>query len=149
MNSVVLTGRLTRDPEVRYTASQTAVATFTLAVDRPYSKDKENNADFIRITSFGKQAEFVEKYLNKGRLVGVSGRIQTGSYQAQDGTTRYTTDVVADRIEFLGSGNRENGGEGIAREAAAPRTFGEAPKANDSLPGGFKALSENDDDIPF
>lgn len=151
MNSVVLTGRLTRDPEVRYTASQTAVATFTLAVDRPYSKDKENNADFIRITSFGKQAEFVEKYLQKGRLIGVSGRIQTGSYQAQDGSTRYTTDVVADRIEFLGPGSRDNGGEGFAREAAAPRTFGSAAPAPaaEQVPGGFTALSEDDDDIPF
>ena len=75
MNSVALTGRLTRDPEVRYTQSQTAVASFTLAVDRPFSRDRENNADFIRITAFGKQAEFVETYLNKGRLIGVTGRI--------------------------------------------------------------------------
>lgn len=141
MNSVALAGRLTRDPEVRYTPSQTAVASFTLAVDRPYSKDKENNADFIRITTFGKQAEFVEKYLNKGRLVGVTGRIQTGSYQDKDGKTVYTTDVIADRIEFLGpKGDSQQGGY------SQGYTPSQAREAAPSAPEGFTQL---DDDIPF
>ena len=146
MNSVSLTGRLTKDPEVRYSQAQMAIASFTLAVDRPYSKDRENSADFIRITTFGKQAEFVEKYLTKGRLIGVTGRIQTGSYQDKDGNTRYTTDVIADRIEFLGSQNRDNNGnfEGSAVKAA-PATKPQMPSA--AAPEGFSSL--DDDDIPF
>ena len=82
MNNVILIGRLTRDPEVRYTANtQTAVATFTLAVDRPVKSGEEKKADFPRVIVFGKQAENCEKYLSKGRLVGVQGRLQTGRYQ--------------------------------------------------------------------
>lgn len=106
MNSVELIGRLTRDPEVRYTSgSQQAVATFTIAIDRPQREGQEKQADFPRITVFGKQAESCEKYLKKGRLVAVQGRIQTGSYQNKDGETVYTTDVVANRVEFIDWGN--------------------------------------------
>jgi len=101
MNSVTLIGRLTRDPEVRYTNDNTAIATFTLAIDRPVKSGGEKKADFPRITVFGKQAENCSKYLSKGLLTGVQGRIQTGSYQSREGTTVYTTDVVADRVEFL------------------------------------------------
>ena len=147
MNSVALTGRLTRDPEVRYTQSQTAVATFTLAVDRPFSRDRENNADFIRITSFGKQAEFAEKYLNKGRLVGVTGRIQTGSYQDKDGKTVYTTDVVADRIEFLGP-KTEGQASGASQETFRRNNSAAPAPSAPAVPAGFTALEE-DDDIPF
>ncbi|MEI3515939.1 MAG: single-stranded DNA-binding protein [Clostridia bacterium] len=103
MNSVVLIGRLTRDPEVRYTGGQNnmAVATFSIAIDRPVKQGQEKKADFPRVTAFGRQAENCEKFLAKGRLVGVQGRIQTGSYTNKDGRTVYTTDVVADRVEFL------------------------------------------------
>ena len=87
MNSVSLIGRLTRDPEVRYTPSQMAVASFTIAIDRPVRSGEDKKTDFPRITVFGKQAENCEKYLVKGRLVGVQGRIQTGSYQNKDGVT--------------------------------------------------------------
>ena len=97
MNSVELIGRLTRDPEVRFTSKQTAVANFTLAIDRP----TKGEADFPRVIVFGSQAENCEKYLKKGRLVAVQGRIQTGSYQNKQGDTIYTTDVVANRVEFL------------------------------------------------
>lgn len=107
MNSVVLIGRLTRDPEVRYApTTQMAVATFTLAIDRPVKAGGEKQTDFPRVTVFGKQAENCEKYLAKGRLVGVQGRLQTGSYQNKDGATVYTTDVVADRVEFLEWGDK-------------------------------------------
>ena len=99
MNSVSLIGRLTRDPEVRYSSgSQTAVAKFTLAVNRPFAKEGEQDADFIGITCFGKTAELVERYMSKGRMVGVTGRIQTGSYE-KDGRKVYTTDVIADEIQ--------------------------------------------------
>ena len=107
MNSVVLIGRLTRDPEVRYISeSQMAIATFTVAIDRPTRSGQEKKTDFPRVTVFGRQAENCEKFLTKGRLVGVQGRIQTGSYTNRDGATVYTTDVVADRVEFLEWGDR-------------------------------------------
>ena len=104
MNNVVLIGRLTRDPEVRYTEAQLAIARFSLAVDRQKFGNKENQevtADFINIVVFGKLAENVEKYLNKGSQIGIIGRLQTGSYVNKDGVKVYTTDVVADRVEFL------------------------------------------------
>lgn len=112
MNQVVLIGRLARDPELRYSPNtQTAVAHFTLAVDRERTQQgDEQNADFIRITVFGKQAETVDRYLSKGRQCAVTGRIQTGSYQNKDGQTVYTTDVIANRVEFLGG--RNDGGQG-------------------------------------
>ncbi|WP_130863072.1 single-stranded DNA-binding protein [Bacilliculturomica massiliensis] len=138
MNSVVLIGRLTRDPEVRYTSgTQNAVATFTIAVDRPFSKEKV--ADFLRIVVFGKQAENCERFLSKGRLVGVQGRIQTGSYKTQAGETRYTTDIVADRVEFLEWGDRGGSGSGMGG--------GRADDRDDMIPEGFEALT--DDDMPF
>ena len=109
MNSVVLIGRLTRDPETRYTSgSQMAVCSFTIAIDRVTRQGEEKKTDFPRITVFGKQAENCERFLKKGRLVGVQGRLQTGSYTNKDGATVYTTDVVADRVEFLEWGDRQS-----------------------------------------
>ena len=98
-NLVFLIGRLTRDPEVRYTSgTQMAVCTFTLAIDRPVKAGAEKQTDFPRVTVFGKQAENCERFLSKGRLVAVQGRLQTGSYTDKNGNTVYTTDVVADRV---------------------------------------------------
>ncbi len=147
MNSVVLIGRLTRDPEVRYTAAtQMAVATFTLAIDRPVRAGGEKQTDFPRVTVFGKQAENCEKYLAKGRLVGVQGRLQTGSYQNRDGATVYTTDVVADRVEFLEWGDRQSGNGSFS----APRQNSFAAPASNSMPeempDSFQAI---DEDVPF
>lgn len=99
MNDVKLIGRLTKKPELEYTAGNTPVTKFTIAVDR---RKKEDGADFIRITVFGKQAENICRYLDKGRQVAVDGSIKTGSYQ-KEGKTFYTTDIIADRVEFLGS----------------------------------------------
>lgn len=98
MNLVVLMGRLTADPDVRYTQEQTAVARFTLAVDRI-----KGEADFIRCVAFGKSAEFVGKYFSKGSRILLNGRIQTGSYTDKDGKRVYTTDVIADHVEFCES----------------------------------------------
>lgn len=135
MNSVVLIGRLTKDPEVRYSqGTQNAVATFTVAVDRPFAKEK--TADFLRVVVFGKQAENCERFLSKGRQVGIQGRIQTGSYKNKDGETRYTTDIVADRVEFLGGRNDAGTSSGVGVSAAEP----------DELPEGIELL---DDDMPF
>ena len=129
MNHVTLIGRLTRDPEVRYGAqSQSAVAKFTLAVDRG---GKDRGADFIGCTAFGKTAELIEKYITKGKQIAVSGRIQTGKYE-KDGRTIYTTDVVVERLEFLGG------------KDSSPSIN---PSADDNpIPEGFSQL---DDDIPF
>ena len=140
MNSVVLIGRLTRDPEVRYTAgTQMAVCTFTVAIDRPVRAGGEKQTDFPRVTVFGKQAENCERFLAKGRLVGVQGRIQTGSYTNKDGATVYTTDVVADRVEFLEWGDRSSGqGSSSGQQYRA--------QAVDEAPEGFAAI---DEDIPF
>lgn len=103
MNSVVLIGRLTKDPELSYTPSQTAICKFTLAVDRAKKLNEDNTADFIRITTWSADAENCNKYLRKGSQCAVNGRIQTGSYKDRNGNTVYTTDVVANRVEFLGS----------------------------------------------
>jgi single-strand DNA-binding protein len=138
MNNVVLIGRLTNDPTVRYTADQMAIASFTVAVDRPASADKEKQADFPRVTVFGKQAENCEKYLTKGRQVAVQGRIRTGSYKNKEGATVYTTEVVAERVEFLGK-KPENSESGGSSGAAA------APGSGES----FATLDESEDDIPF
>jgi single-strand DNA-binding protein len=97
----MLIGRLTKDPQIRYTSNNMAVASFTLAIDRPAKKGEDRQADFPRVIVFGKQAESCERYLFKGMLTAVSGRIQTGKYQNQKGDTVYTTDVVANRVEFL------------------------------------------------
>ena len=122
MNQVVLIGRLTKDVEVRYTQDGMAIARFSIAVDR-YTKG-EKKADFINVLVFGKSAENCEKYLAKGRKVALEGRIQTGSYTKDDGTKVYTTDVVANRVEFI--------------------EWGE--KKEDDAPPGFEALEE---DLPF
>ena len=125
MNEVNLIGRLTRDPEMRYTQGGMAVARFSIVIDR-----MKEGADFPSIVVFGKQAENCEKYLAKGRQVGITGRIQTGSYE-KDGRKIYTTDVVASRVEFLGGKSSDT--ESTAQESI-------------DTPEGFEAL---DDDVPF
>lgn len=138
MNNVTLIGRLTKDPEIRYTSgSQMAVARFSIAIDRPVKQGEDKKADFPSIVVFGKQAENCEKYLSKGRLVGIEGRIQTGSYQNKDGKNVYTTDVIASRVEFIdwGEKSRQNGNV----SPTAP--------SDDDIPAGFSRIDE--DDIPF
>lgn len=113
MNNLNILGRLTKDPELRYTQSRMAVCRFTLAVDRGLSKDKkleaENKgqptADFIGITAFGKTGELVSSYMSKGQQLAITGRIQTSSYDGQDGNRIYRTDVIADRVYFISNGN--------------------------------------------
>ena len=115
MNKVILMGRLTRDPEVRYSQGEnaTAVARYTLAVDRRFNRNNdEQTADFINCVAFGRSGEFAEKYLHKGTKIAVTGRIQTGSYTNKDGVKVYTTDVVVEDQEFAESKNASgaNGG---------------------------------------
>ena len=111
MNRVILMGRIVRDPEVRYSNGangSTAVARYTLAVDRKFKQEGQPNADFIGCIAFGKLGEFAEKYLHKGVKIAVTGRIQTGSYKNKDGNTVYTTDVVVEEQEFCESKSQSN-----------------------------------------
>jgi single-strand DNA-binding protein len=157
MNVVLLTGNLVRDPEKTYTNSGMAVTRFTIAVNRSYAKKTEGgqDADFIRITCFDKRAEFVEKYLTKGRKVGVEARIQTGSYQGKDGNTVYTTDFIANNIEFLDS-KRDDGGSsgGFGGQFSGQQDsgFAGAPAKTETpaaAPPDVFAEIEDDGDMPF
>ena len=110
MNKVIEIGRLTKDPDIRYSqgASSTCIARYTLAVDRKFKQEGQPNADFINCIAFGKLGEFAEKYLHKGTKIAVTGRIQTGSYKNKDGNTVYTTDVVVEEQEFCESKSQSN-----------------------------------------
>lgn len=134
MNKVVLIGRLTADPELKFTPGNgTAVATFKLAIDRRFSKDGNKEADFIPVVVWGKQAEATANYMSKGKLMGIAGRIQTRSYEAKDGTRKYITEVVAEEVQFLEWGNREstagssNGIPGEFSDDITPIDDGEIP----------------------
>lgn len=125
MNKVILMGRLTRDPEVRYGAGEnsTAVARYTIAVDRRFKRDGEQSADFIGCVAFGRNAEFAEKHLRQGTKIVLTGRIQTGSYTNRDGQKVYTTDIVVEEQEFAESkaAAAGNGGQGnYSRASSAP-----------------------------
>ena len=145
MNKVILMGRLTRDPEVRYSQGESsmAIAKYSLAVDRRgRSQDGDQTADFINITAFGRAGEFAEKYLHTGTKVLVTGRIQTGSYTNKDGVKVYTTDVIAEDQEFAESKNAGSSNGGGYQEGPAP-----APVAAGD---GFMNVPEGiDEDLPF
>ena len=171
MNQVILIGRLARDPELSYTPNtQTAVCRFTLAVDRPRRQGEDAGADFIRIIVWGNQAETSNRYLSKGRQAAVMGRIETGSYTNRDGQTVYTTDVVAERVEFLGGRNADNsenrgfnarndGNRATGRsvnENATNRVISDVKQAAEQwgIGGAFKtdlpdSFAAAEDDIPF
>lgn len=135
MNSVQLVGRFTRDPEVRMSNGGISITNFILAVDRKYKSEGQPTADFIPCTAFKKTAEFIEKYFKKGDRIGLNGRIQTGSYKKEDGTTVYTTDVIVEGVEFV-----ESKGTG------APPQADSKPSADGfvNIPDGIE-----DDELPF
>lgn len=111
MNKVVLIGRLTRDPELKFTPGNgTAVCTFTMAVDRKYKREGQPSADFVPIVVWGKIAESTANYMSKGKLIGIAGRIETRSYGSKDGGRRYITEVVADEVSFLEWGGNKTSG---------------------------------------
>ncbi|WAJ26084.1 single-stranded DNA-binding protein [Lacrimispora xylanolytica] len=142
MNKVILIGRLTRDPEVRYSDGGHTVARFSVAVDREFKKENEQTADFIGCVAFGKTAEFVEKYFFQGNKIVIEGRIQTGSYTNQDGQKVYTTDVVAENVEFGESKNSNN-------TAGAPSEARPAPSS--AIGDGFMKIPDSveDEGLPF
>ena len=149
MNKTILMGRLTRDPEVRYSQGEnsTAIARFTLAVDRRFKRAGETqDADFIGCVAFGKQAEFVEKYFRQGMKMVLSGRIQTGSYTNKDGVKVYTTDVIAEEIEFAESkGN--NGGSGYSQGGYQKES---RPEPSTAMGDGFMNIPDGiDEELPF
>lgn len=144
MNHIILIGRLTRDPELRYTPNGVAVATFDLAVDRPRTNQQgERETDFIRIVVWNKLAELCGNYLKKGRQAAVEGRLQIRNYQAQDGQKRYVTEVVANEVRFLDRAPEGAAGSGNSIPTAAP--------ANNSSSGNVDSDLEgiNLDDLPF
>ena len=149
MNKVILMGRLTRDPEVRYTQgdNQMAIARYSLAVDRRFNRNSdENTADFIPCVAFGKAGEFAEKYFRKGTKVLVTGRIQTGSYTNKDGVKVYTTDVVVEDQEFAESKNSSDNSSssGNNNSRSADNSFADGPS------DGFMNIPDGiDDDLPF
>ena len=151
MNKVVLVGRLTRDPEVRYSQGDnaTAVARYTLAVDRRFRRDGEPTADFIPCVIFGRSAEFAEKYFHQGMRVSISGRIQTGSYTNKDGVKVYTTEVIVEEQEFAESKNAGGNNGGYS----APQHNNPAPSANTSDLGsadGFMNIPDGlEEELPF
>lgn len=135
MNKVILMGRLTRDPEIRYTQDNKCVARFNFAVNRRYAKEGEQSADFISCTAFGKTGEFIEKYAHQGTKLVVEGRIQTGSYTNKEGAKVYTTDIVVESCEFAES------------KSAAGTNPAPAQTNND----GFMDIPDgvDDDGLPF
>ena len=144
MNKVILMGRLTKNPEVRYGAGEnsTAVARYTIAVDRRFKRDGEQNTDFIGCVAFGRNAEFAEKYLRQGTKIVLTGRIQTGSYTNRDGQKVYTTDIVVEEQEFAESkaAAAGNGGQGNYSRAVSNPTDAD----------GFMNIPDGiDDELPF
>ncbi len=152
MNKVILMGRLTKDPDVRYSQNsenRMCIARYTLAVDRRFTRGSNNGdqqtADFIGCVAFGKSGEFAEKYLHKGTKIAITGRIQTGSYTNKDGQKVYTTDVVVEDQEFAESKNA-NGGGGNFGGGESYSNAGPAPDTDD----GFMNISEGiDEEMPF
>ena len=147
MNKVILMGRLTRDPEVRYSAGENAlaIARYTLAVDRRFRRDGEASADFISCVSFGRAAEFAEKYFHQGLKVVVTGRIQTGSYTNKDGQRVYTTDVVVENQEFAESKAASANNAGGYQQAAPSR-----PEPTQAAGDGFMNIPDAiEEELPF
>ena len=152
MNKVILMGRLTKDPEIRYTGTgePIAIARYTIAVSRPYKKDGQTQADFINIVSYRKAAEFIEKYFKKGQMIAIVRRLQVRSWDDSEGKRHWSTEVITDEIYFAG-GKNENGS--ATQAAAAQQTAQAAPQSGVYPPvdSGFYPVdpSIEDDDLPF
>lgn len=145
INRVVLVGRMTKDPELRYTPNGVATASFTLATNRPFTNQNgEREADFIQIVTWRAQAENCAKYTSKGSLVGVDGRIQTRSYDNNEGRRIFVTEVVADSVQFLDTKKESNPDNGGYKAPTSNTNFSDDPFANDGTP-----IDISSDDLPF
>ena len=147
MNTVMLVGRLARDPELRSTASGTSMTTFAVAVDRRFQRDGQPTADFFNVVAWGKQAEVISQYLSKGRQIALNGRLQTRNYQAQDGSKRYVTEVVLEEFDFIGSRNDASGGGYSNNRSSQPAPQNNMP-LDDDMDDEFHLMAD-DDDVPF
>lgn len=154
MNKAFLIGRLTRDPELRYSSSNAAIVNFSIAIDRQYTNSEgQRETDFINIVAFQKQAENIKKYVGKGSLVAVDGRIQTRNYEDKDGKRVYVTEVVADRVQFLDTRNSNNSSNSSSGDDVSPADFQTDAKetnVSDDVFADFGSSIEiSDDDIAF
>ena len=153
MNKVFLVGRLTRDPELRYSASNLATARTSLAVDRQFQREgEERQADFINIVAFGVRAETMKKYLTKGSQIAVDGRIQTGSYDGADGKKVYTTDVIIDNFQFLDSKGTRNNVDMDSSDNSTVNDFSNdtaSSDANDPFADFGAKIEVSDSELPF
>lgn len=153
MNRVVLVGRLTKDPELKYTPSGVAVCTFTLAVNRTFTnQDGEREADFINCVVWRKPAENAANYLRKGSLAGVDGRIQTRNYEGNDGKRVYVTEVIAESVQFLEPKNSTGGSQGASNQNEGKYSSSnqnEPQRADNQSQAEDKPIAINDDDLPF
>ncbi|EJR28893.1 single-stranded DNA-binding protein [Bacillus mycoides] len=154
MNRTILVGRLTKDPDLRYTPNGVAVATFTLAVNRPFMNQGQRESDFISVVIWRKQAENVANYLRKGSLAGVDGRIQTRNYEGQDGKRVYVTEVLAESVQFLEPKNKNNRTE--QRETPSNSGYVHvganntgSTKNDDPFSNVGQSIDISDDDLPF
>lgn len=147
MNKVIMMGRLTRDPEVRYSqgASQTAIARFSLAVDRRWKREGEPDADFFNCTVFGRQADFVEKYLRQGTKVVITGRVQNDNYTNKEGQKVYSVQIIVEEIEFAESKNASASGAGTSSYQADSR-----PSPSQAAGDGFMSIPDGaEEELPF
>ena len=156
MNKAFLIGRLTRDPELRYSSSNAAIVNFSIAIDRQYTNSQgQRETDFINIVAFQKQAENIKKYVSKGSLVAVDGRIQTRNYEDKDGKRVYVTEVVADRVQFLSSNNSNNVSSTTSDGDVSPADFQtennvkETNVSDDVFADFGSSIEISDDDIAF
>lgn len=156
MNKAFLIGRLTRDPELRYSSSNAAIVNFSIAIDRQYTNTQgQRETDFINIVAFQKQAENIKKYVGKGSLVAVDGRIQTRNYDDKDGKRVYVTEVVADRVQFLDSRNSNASVSSVPEDNVSPADFQtdtavkETNVSDDVFADFGSSIEISDDDIAF
>jgi len=156
VNRVVLVGRLTKDPELRYSSSNIPMLYFSVAVNRTFTdQNGQRQADFINCVAFRKQAENMARFLGRGSLIGVEGRIQTRNYQGKDGNTVYVTEVVADSFQLLESRNAQGQREGSNSQAPSQNNYGNAGSQTPNFGNGFgdlgsgTAMDISDDDLPF
>lgn len=147
LNRVVLIGRLTKDPELRYTPAGVAVTQFTLAIDRPFLNQGEKEADFLPIVTWRQLAETCANYLRKGRLTAIEGRIQTRNYDNNEGKRVYVTEIIADNVRFLESGNKDNDNANKGVENA--KTADRGGRDTDPFMDDGKPIDISDDDLPF
>ena len=143
LNVVVLSGRLTQDPELKTTANGISVCSFSIAVERRFKSGEERQSDFINIVTWRSSAEFVSKYFKKGQMIAIRGSIQTRRYQDKDGNNRTAFEVVADDVQFADFARRDNDSAPVAVPAATPASFSNAGA------GDFTSIDDVDEDLPF